>query len=90
MMMHEATEAYAGAQISQELGVSSPMAGQAGSVYQQVHNRATPQTTVYKSIFDRAGNKLNMLPNGLYPSNVARSEWYVIKGAKTKIIQTLP
>jgi hypothetical protein len=90
MMMHEVTEAYAGAQISQKSGVSSPMAGQAGSVYLQAHKKATSQTFVYESIYDKAGNKLGMLPGGLYPNNVARSEWYVIKGTKSKVIQTFP
>jgi hypothetical protein len=90
MMMHETTEAYAGAQISQRSGVSSPVAGQAGSVYQQAHKKATSQITVYESIYDRAGNKLEMLPGGIYPSNVARSEWYVKKGSKSKVIQTFP
>jgi hypothetical protein len=90
MMMHEATEAYAGAQISQRSGVSSPMAGQEGSVYQQAHNKATPQTAVYQNIYDRSGNKLEMLQGGVYPSNVARSEWYVTKNGKSKIIQTFP
>ncbi|MCL2652030.1 MAG: hypothetical protein FWD60_13545 [Candidatus Azobacteroides sp.] len=90
MIMHETTEAYAGAQISQKSGVSSPRAGETGSIYQEAHNRATPQTPVYESIYDAKGNQLQMLPGGVYPSNVARAEWYVTKNGKSKIIQTFP
>jgi RHS repeat-associated protein len=90
MMMHEATEAYAGAQISQKSGVSSPMAGQEGSVYQQAHKKATPQTPVHENIYDSSGNKLQMLPGGVYPSNVSRVEWYVTKSGRLRVIQTLP
>jgi hypothetical protein len=90
MMMHEATEAYAGAQISQKSGVSSSMAGQAGSVYQQAHKRATSQTPVRENIYDSSGNKLQMLPGGVYPNNVARAEWYVTKSGRVRVIQTLP
>jgi RHS repeat-associated protein len=43
-MLHEVTEAYQGAKISQASGVSSPIAGQPGSVYDDAHNRATPQS----------------------------------------------
>ena len=90
MMMHEATEAYAGAQISQKSGISSPASNVEGSVYERAHNRATPQTPVYENIYDRSGAKLQMLPGGVYPSNVARAEWYVTKNGKSKIIQTFP
>jgi|ThiBio_inoc_biof_1041523.scaffolds.fasta_scaffold01687_4 hypothetical protein len=90
MMMHEATEAYAGAQISQKSGVSSPSSNVEGSVYERAHNRATPQTPVYENIYDGKGNQLQMLPGGVYPNNVARAEWYVTKNGKSKIIQIFP
>jgi hypothetical protein len=89
MMMHEVTEAYAGAQISQESGVSSPPSNVEGSIYNAAHNRATPQTTVYETIYDSKGNKLQMLPDGKYPNNVAKAEWHVTKNGESKIIQTL-
>ena len=74
-------------QVKRQNYMSSEMAGQAGSVYLQAHKKATSQTFVYESIYDKAGSKLGMLPGGLYPNNVARSEWYVIKGTKSKVIQ---
>jgi RHS repeat-associated protein len=43
-ILHEVTEAYQGAKISQTSGVSSPMAGQPGSVYEAAHSSATPQS----------------------------------------------
>jgi len=45
-MLHEVTEAYGGAKISQASGVSSPSAapGNVGSVYGQAHNGAVPQS----------------------------------------------
>ena len=61
-----------------------------GSVYQQAHNRATPQTTVYETIYDRRGNVLNMQPDGSYPRNAARSEWYVQRWFRKSVIQTSP
>ena len=39
-MMHEVTEAYQGALISQRSGVSSPISNQPGSVYPDAHNIA--------------------------------------------------
>lgn len=87
--MHEATEAYEGAKISQKTGVSSPRSDMPGSVYKKAHNRATSQTPVFETIYDNKGNKLQMLPGGGYPKGVVRAEWYVIKNGKSKIIQTL-
>ena len=83
MMMHEATEAYEGAKISQKTGVGAGMATIADqqnplSVYSRVHNKATPQTTVYQRIqYNSAGQ-------------ATKAEWYVTRWFKSKIIQTLP
>ncbi len=44
--LHEVTEAYQGAKISQASGVSSPNAGQPGSVYPTAHQAATPPSGV--------------------------------------------
>jgi len=84
MMMHETTEAYAGAQISQKSGVSSPMGGQAGSVYQRAHNRATPQTPVYQTMYDRSGNITTDV------TQAVRVEWNVTNRGRSRVIQTLP
>ena len=43
-VMHAVTEAYQGALISQSSGVSSPMAGVAGSVYPAAHNHINTTT----------------------------------------------
>ncbi|MBZ5856420.1 RHS repeat domain-containing protein [Flavihumibacter profundi] len=43
-ILHEVTEAYQGAKMSQTSGVSSPIAGQPGSVYEAAHSRASPQS----------------------------------------------
>ncbi|MEO0901737.1 MAG: hypothetical protein AAFX53_17980 [Bacteroidota bacterium] len=41
--LHEVTEGYQGALVSQASGVSSPRAGQPGTVYSTAHANATPQ-----------------------------------------------
>jgi len=57
-MLHEVTEAYQGALISQKKGVSSPASNKAGSVYPQAHNRATRQSgQVYERIYDASGKE---------------------------------
>jgi len=89
-MMHEATEAYAGARISQRSGVSSPASNAEGSVFQKAHNRATSQTPIYETIYDSRGNVLQMLPGNVYPNNISRAEWHVQKWFRKKIIQTIP
>lgn len=43
-VLHETTEAYLGAKISQNKGVSSPRDGQQGSVYGIVHKLASPES----------------------------------------------
>ncbi|MCC8034587.1 MAG: hypothetical protein LIO77_01475 [Rikenellaceae bacterium] len=89
-ILHEVTEAYHGGLISQRSGISSPASNHPGSVYQRAHNRATRQTPAFENIYDNAGNQLQMLPGGVYPSNISRAEWYVKKRGQSTIIQTLP
>jgi hypothetical protein len=95
MIMHEATEAYGGAQISQQAGAGVEVATQADfvnpqSVYYRAHNGATPQTPIGQTIYDSNGKQLQMLPNGNYPNNVSRAEWWVIdQNGNRKVIQTL-
>ena len=91
MMMHETTEAYQGARISQRSGLSSPHAGIEGSVYQRAHNRATPQTPVFRTIYDNRGNELEMLHGGVYPPGTSRANmWVVNRRGDRRIIQTFP
>ena len=57
--LHEVTEAYQGAKISQTSGVSSGDANATGSVYQAAHNAATPQAgPIYQTVYDANGNVL--------------------------------
>jgi RHS repeat-associated protein len=58
-MMHEALESYIGGLISLKKGVSSPAAGQPGSVYKKAHRGAPGQgATITGSYWDAAGNPL--------------------------------
>ena len=89
MIMHEVTEAYAGAQISQKagigVGVATPAdAANLSSVYNQAHNRATPQTPVYQTLYDRKGKVITDA------TQAVRVEYSVTKGGKSKVIQTYP
>ncbi|MGV6944285.1 RHS repeat domain-containing protein [Sphingobacterium kyonggiense] len=77
-MLHEITEAYQGALISQGLGVPSPAANSPSSVYLSAHNIATPQSgPVYERIYDRNGRELKMLQGNIYPKGVTAVDWYV-------------
>ena len=63
MMMHEVTEAYMGAVVSLVLDTNAkPATGseitRPLSIYNQAHQRATPQTPVYLNFYDRNGNWL--------------------------------
>jgi RHS repeat-associated protein len=76
--LHEVTEAYQGAKLSQTSGVSSPQAGLPGSVYTQAHSPlATPQSgAATRTLFDAQGNILQPVtntPTG-FPNNTARIE----------------
>ena len=58
-MLHETVESYEGGVISLKKGVSSPAAGQPGSVYNKAHNRAPSQgAAVTGKYWDAAGNPL--------------------------------
>jgi RHS repeat-associated protein len=90
-VLHEATEAYQGALISQKRGKSSAAAGQSGSTYTKAHNRATKQSgQVHERIYDASGNVMNMNAQGGYPKGVRSADYYVQdkKGNKT-VIQTV-
>ena len=56
--MHEVTEAYEGAKISMKSGVSSPVAGIAGSVYEKAHNRATKQSAITERMYGIGGKEV--------------------------------
>lgn len=88
MIMHELTESYYGGIISGRKGMNAPMAtrdvtNDPASTYMRAHNRATPQSTVYHEMYDKNGNKTESTRDAV------RVEWYVTKGGKRKIIQTL-
>ena len=89
MIMHEATEAYAGAKISQKEGFGVGTATHADvanptSVYNRAHNQATSQTPVYETIYDKSGN---VTTDG---TQAVRAEWTVTKNGNSKVIQTYP
>lgn len=89
MIMHETTEAYEGARISQNKGTGVDHATNAdvmnpNSVYNKAHRRATSQSNVYQKMYNRNGQETNDA------SQAARVEWFVSKTGKIKIIQTLP
>jgi RHS repeat-associated protein len=79
--LHEFDEAYQGAKISQASGVSSPRGGQAGSVYTQAHNAASPQTGVINEVvYDAKGNVLQPTATGGYPPNAVKLEYKTTNG----------
>ena len=85
--LHEVTEAYQGAKISQASGVSSPAAGTEGSVYSAAHAAAAPQSgQIFQRLLDKVGEEVKLLPS------LAHSvEWYVKQGDRAPaVIQTLP
>ena len=58
--LHEVTESYQGAKLSQASGVSSGDSKTPGSVYQAAHNAAAPQAgPVYQNVYDARGNLLS-------------------------------
>lgn len=87
-MLHEVTEAYQGALISQKSGVSSPESGGEGSVYPTAHKKATPGITVYTNYYDGAGKLLEFNDDGSPPADYKKREWYVPgkKGNKVVIL----
>jgi hypothetical protein len=91
LIMHELTEAYEGARISQKTGVGVGAATQADvtnpiSVYNKAHNKATPQTNVYQTIYDKNGRKLE--EKDIHKA--VKVEWHVTRFFRKKIIQTFP
>ena len=89
MIMHEITEAYAGAQISKKMGIGASQATKAeennpSSVYFRAHHKATPQSPVQQELFDSSGNKTYDVMQAV------RVEWTVSRRGKKKIIQTYP
>ena len=86
-MLHEVTEAYQGALISQKKGVSSPASNQKGSVYNEAHQKATRQSgPVLERIYDASGNEMQMLPGNVYPPGVQRADWYVKDKKGNKVV----
>lgn len=86
-MFHEATEAYQGALISQQSGISSPPSNQAGSVYTQAHNNATPQSgAIIQSAYGMYGMPIPVMPNGTYAFPVQKVEWSVTNTTNQKVI----
>jgi len=84
MMMHEASEAYKGAKISQKTGESSPRAGTPGSVHDKAHKKATPQSRIYEIMYDKKGNITQDV------NQAVKVEWEVSRRGKVKVIQTYP
>lgn len=84
MTMHELTEAYQGALISQKKGTSSGNSASPGTVYLKAHNRATSQTPVFETYYDRNNQVVKDR------SQAVKVEWTVVnsKGIE-KVIQTL-
>jgi len=94
-MLHEVAEAYQGAKISQASGVSSPAAGQAGSVYTQAHNAATPQSgKVYQTVYNASGQEIHPPYAGAARVDYATSPYLAPIGAskpqRLVIIMTYP
>jgi len=92
--LHEVTEAYQGAKLSQDSGVSSGDPNAKGSVYPIAHIAATPQAgPIYERIYDASGRELQKTPSGGYPAGVQSADWYVndkLNNNNKVIIQKLP
>jgi len=86
--LHEVTEAYQGAKMSQTSGVSSPAAGGPGSVYSAAHAAATPQAgNIYQTTYDSRGNVITPGPL-VVPSRV--EYWVQPQGGSKTVILSLP
>ena len=90
-VLHEVSEAYQGALISQKSGISSPASNNPNSVYPKAHNRATSQSgQIFETLYDASKNVLPMNSNGSYPTGIKSVEWYVNdKKGNNVIIQIL-
>lgn len=78
--LHEVTESYQGAKISQQSGVSAGNSGASPAVYTAAHNAATPQSgPIYETAYDRNGN--------VVPYNQAvRADYSVQQGTRPPLI----
>lgn len=86
--LHEVTEAYQGAKLSQASGVSSGVANAPGSVYPAAHAAATPQAgPIYETVYDARGN---VLPAGSYQGAVRADYSVRPANAPPVIIMTFP
>ncbi|HEX8577761.1 MAG TPA: hypothetical protein VF677_15850 [Flavobacterium sp.] len=92
LTLHEVTESYQGALITQASGVSVGPATQAdatnpNSVYMQAHNAATPQNmTINQNIYDARGNQLQSPYTG-----ATRVDYTVQQGTRpAQTIMTYP
>jgi hypothetical protein len=81
-MLHEVTEAYQGALISQTTGNSAGNGNQSPEVYKAAHNAATPQSG---PIFQRLKTSWGTITP--FSQAASKAEWYIEGG---RIIQTLP
>ncbi len=69
--LHEVTEAYEGAKLSQASGVSSGNSKAPGSVYLSAHAAATPQAgPITQTVYDSKGNIIAPTASGGYPGAV--------------------
>ena len=86
MTIHELTEAYEGALISQKKGVSSGNSNAPGSVYSNAHRRASPQgAIIHQTYYDKNGNITTDV------NKTVRAVWSVInRNGVEKIVQTFP
>ncbi|WCT13635.1 DUF6443 domain-containing protein [Mucilaginibacter jinjuensis] len=86
--LHEVTESYQGAKLSQATGVSSGDSKSPGTVYPAAHAAATPQAgPIYEKAYDKQGN---IVGPPTYPGAV-RAEYSVQPANKPPVvIMTIP
>lgn len=86
--MHEVTESYQGALISQENRVSSGNSRESNDIYLEAHGKATPQSEIKMFLYDKNGRKTRE------QKEAVKMEVVVInphnKKNKTKVILTIP
>jgi hypothetical protein len=78
-VLHEVTEGYQGALLSQKSGVSSPVDGQPNSVYTDAHKNATPQPgPINARYFNSAGMVIMgaQLPGVTQPAGTVKAQYY--------------
>jgi len=80
--LHEVTEAYQGALISQKSEISAGKSSVSPVVYNAAHAAATPQTgPIFETVVDRAGNRL-----APPYQNAVRADYSVSDGVKPPLI----